>query len=369
MNIERLHAIAVAILNDINNTHADTNLQQIIKALNSQINQPQEPQFQQQVSQHLQTLYTSLSSAPSNEFSPAWKQTLQELDVYDILGTRLAVRIQQICERNQITPSVALEELQKIHSQLTKAKNALDQIVSAFHDLNISAEELELGQCEIGILVPRLAVNNRLKEFGKDLEELDNLFGTFSEVTTGSRPGFEIRSISSSDLSVFLSTAPVVCAAIVLAVDRILGLYQRVLEIRKHHGELKKLGLQSKDLKGVIDSANSIMKDGIEQLTPELLEKYFTNKDQSRRNELENDIRFALNKIAKRIDKGYGVEIRVTPISDVEQEGGESGLSPEDIKHVKEILSISKKMEFLKLEGEPILTLPEYEEKQKDAQE
>ena len=168
MNIERLHAIAVAILDDLDKTKADTNLQQIIEALNNQINQPQEPGFQQQVSQHLQTLYTSLSSAPSNEFSPAWKQTLQELGVYDILGNRLAVQLQQIFERNQITPSLALDELQKIHSQLSNYKNSLDQIISAFKSLKIGAEELELGECELGILIPRFAVNNKLGEFGKD---------------------------------------------------------------------------------------------------------------------------------------------------------------------------------------------------------
>ena len=112
MNIERLHAIAIAIIADINNTKTDSTLQQLVTSLQNQVNQPQSPQFQQQVSQHLTTLYASLANAPSNNFSPAWKQALKELGVHDLLGANLSNHVREIFERNQITPSVAFQELQ-----------------------------------------------------------------------------------------------------------------------------------------------------------------------------------------------------------------------------------------------------------------
>lgn len=359
MNIERLHAIAIAIIDDINTTKTDSTLQQLVTSLQNQVNQPQSPEFQQQVSEHLKTLYASLANAPSNSFSPAWKQALKELRVNDLLGANLSNHVREIFERNQITPSVAFEELQSLHKQLATRKTSLEQVVASFKQLEIGAEELEPGQCEVGILVPRLAINNKLNEFANDLNELNKIFGAFSETTTGTRPGFEIRSISSSDLNVFLEMLPVVAAGIAVAVERVVGLYKQLLEIRKLHGELKNQGVPNKELKGISNHADSIMKDGIEQLITDLLDKYYNNRDKGRRNELATELRFSLSKIAKRIDKGYSLEVRVQPIPEEEQAAEKGEQASEDAEHIQVILAASRNLEFLRLEGEPILTLPE----------
>ncbi len=369
MNTERLHAIAIAVLADINSTNTESTLQQLVKALQNQINRPQEPAFQQQVSEHLKTLYASLENAPSNDFSPTWKQALKELGIHELLGNNLRNQIQKIFERNQITPSVALEELQSLHEQLATRKTSLEQIVASFKQLEIGAEELEPGQCEVGILVPRLAINNRLSEFANDLGELNEIFGSFSELTTGTRPGFEIRSISSSDLNVFLGMHPVVVAGIAVAVERVVALYKQILEIRKLHGELKNQGVPNKELKGVLNHANNMMKEEIEKLIPELLDKYYDNKDKARRNELTTELRFSLNKIAKRIDKGYSVEVRVQPLSEKEQAAGKGEQASKDAEHIQVILAASKNLEFLRLEGEPILTLPESQDSAEEKKE
>lgn len=359
MNIERLHAIAIAVLDDINKTNTDSTLQQIVNALQNQINRPQEPAFQQQVSEHLKTLYASLENAPSNDFSPTWKQALKELNIHGLLGNNLRNQIKEIFERNQITPSIALEELRKLHGQLAARKTSLEQVAASFKQLEIGAEELKAGQCEVGVLVPRLAINNRLNEFADDLDELNKIFAVFSELTTGTRPGFEIRSISSSDFSVFLDMLPVAAAAIAVATERIVSVYKQILEIRKLHGELKNQGVPNKALKDILSHANSRMKEEIEKLIPELLDKYYGNKDKGRRSELTTELHFSLSKIANRIDKGYNVEIRVRPLSEEEQAAKEGEQAPQDAEHIQVILAASKNIEFLKLEGEPILTLPE----------
>ncbi len=369
MNIERLHAIAIAVIDDINKTKADSTLQVLVESLQNQVNEPQSPEFQQQVSQHLTTLNTTLKDAPSNSFSPVWKEALKELGLYDLLGNNLLSRIQEIFQRNQITPSVAFEELQSLYKQLATRKTSLEQVIASLKLLEIGAEELEPGQCEVGILVPRLAIDNKLNEFANDLNELNRIFGAFSELTTGARPGFEIRSISSSELNVFLQMMPVVAASIAVMVERMVGLYKQILEIRKLHGELKNQGIPNKELKGVLNHANNKMKEGIEQLITDLLDKYYANKDKGRRNELTTELRFSLNKIAKRIDKGYSVEVRVQPISDEEQAAKGGGEASEDAEHIQVILAASKNLEFLRLEGEPILTLPESQDNAEEKKE
>jgi hypothetical protein len=365
MNVERLHAITIAVLDDLKKTATESTLSSLVSALQNQINQPQQPDFQKQVSTNLQQLEDVLSSAPSNDFSPAWKQTLKELSISNILGDNLRIRIKDIFERNQITPSVAHQELNEILQEISNCQSSFTQLVSALEKLKIGAEELEAGKCEIGVLLPRIAVQNKLSEFADELKELNGIFNTFSELTTGKRPGFEIRSISSSDFNVFLDMLPITVASAAITIERIIAIYKNILDIRKHHGALKEIGLPDKSLKGVIDYASSIMKEKIEEIVAELLEKYYKQDDGGRRNELATELRFALNKIASRIDKGYSVEVRVNPVPEGEEDESKRKAASKESEHIKSIQSVSKNLEFIKLEGESILSLPESKEEEK----
>ncbi len=356
MNVERLHAIAIAVLDDLKVTGTESILNALIRALQNQINQPQSPEFQKQVSTHYQQLRGKLSAAPSNEFSPAWKQSLEELGINDLFGKNLDIRIQEIFERNKITVAVAHQELSEIHKRLSDCISSLTQVISAFQRMNIGAEVLEAGKCEIGILLPRAAVNNNLSGLVKELKEFNDIFHTFSELTTGKRPGFKIRSLSSSDFNVFLDMLPIVAASAAVAVERIISVYKQILEIRKLNADLRNQGVPDKSLKGVSDYASSIMKEKIEELVEELLQKYYKKGDDGRRNELSNELLFACRKIASRIDKGYSIEVRVKPIP--EENIKQKGASKEN-EYIVSIQKISKNLEFIKLEGEPILSLPE----------
>ena len=63
MNAERLHVIALAIRGDLQETKADKTLEQLVAALQNQVNQPADPRYQQQVSSHVITLYSAFKRA------------------------------------------------------------------------------------------------------------------------------------------------------------------------------------------------------------------------------------------------------------------------------------------------------------------
>src|SRR6266705_4924119 len=137
MNAERLHAIANAIRNDLQTTKAINLLQQLSKALQNQINSPQEPTHQTQVAATLKELTQALETAPSNEFPPTWKQALEELGGADLFGSALASEIRELFSRNQITPAVAQEELDAITKRLESFQESINEIRSGFKKLKI----------------------------------------------------------------------------------------------------------------------------------------------------------------------------------------------------------------------------------------
>lgn len=366
MNAERLHVVAQALRSDLQSTNAEATLQALVQALQNQINQPQQPQFQQQVSKNLTTLLEALSGAPSNEFSPAWRQMVDEMGGADLFGNALKDRLEGIFERNQITPSVALQETQEVHKQVHQFRQALDQLIAAFDHFAIGAEKLEPGQCELGVLVPRAFVGNRLDKFGKELRELNQIFATFAELVTKGRPGLEIRSISSTDLSIFVDLAPEIGACVAIAVERLVTLYKQLLEIRKLRQELKNQGVSAKGLSGVDKHAEEHMENGIAELVEELINKVDEKMDGGRRNELEIDLRFSLRKVANRIDRGFNIEIRAEPVPDEEEAEQEDEERTKSRRYVEAIRASSKILKFMKREGEPILSLPERKSEKED---
>lgn len=360
VNVERLHAIAIALRDDLSRSNVQSHLQQLVSALHNQINQPGQPSYQQQVSQFCENLRSALESPAVNSFSPTWLQVLDEVGAAPMLGLALDEQVTEIFSRNQITPSVALQELQKIFTEIQALSSSIDQMLAAFRQLNIGSEELPVGDCEVGILVPRTFVDNRLDKFSAELSELNQIFGVFAEVATGGRPGFGIRAISSSDLSIFLDAAPVIGACVAVAIERIIALYKQLLEVRKLQGELAKQGVEKDNLKGIEKHANGIMEHGIDKLVKELLEDFHTVDDNARKNELSIELKYALKKIANRVDRGFNIEIRMTePEATAPEADEQDEAAKEATRHHARIAAASKTLQFLKLQGEPILSLTE----------
>jgi len=283
---------------------------------------------------------------------------LDEIDATETIGIRLADRVAEIFSRNQITPSIALQELQQLQAEARSLAESLAGITTSFAKLGIGKEDLEAGECELGVLVPRLFVDNLLGNFADELKDIDRILGVFSELTLGSRPGFEIKTISSSDLSVFLQLTPFVAAAVATAIERIVALYKNLLEVRRLQGQLAEQGVSKENLSGLENHANTIMTQGIEKLAKEIIKEHKSNVDPGRKNELSIELRLVLNQIATRIDRGFNIEVRMAePERASEQDGTSDAETDKLFEQYAKIQDATKSMQFLRLEGEPILRL------------
>jgi hypothetical protein len=129
-----------------------------------------------------------------------------------------------------------------------------------------------------------------------------------------------------------------------------------------------KQGLEKKNLKGIEDHANSLMESGIEDLVKQLLKDFYEKSDNGRKNELIIELRFALTKIANRIDRGFNIDVRMEqPEEDSTQETDETADVKDQVRaklanNYSVIQSASENLQFLKLQGESVLSLPEVNE-------
>lgn len=370
MNVERLHSVAAAIVADFKKTRCVNIVEQLVSALQNMANQPQQPSHQAQVSKAREELAEVLVSSDLNYFSPTLKQVLEEIGVADYIGSDLHAVIEEIISRNAITPSVAHAELNKVLQGLKTIASSAEGFVDACSVFGIGEEVLEPGECEVGVLVPRLFVDNQLDKLGVEIGELDKIFRVFAEITTGSRPGFKVRTVSTTDFSIFIDMAPAVAACVAVSVERMVALYRQLLEIRKLQNGLKEQGLRENDLKGIADYANGHMNNGIDALVKELIDEHCVKADAGRKNELSIELRYTLKKIANRIDRGFNLEVTMAPpAKPVEGKDAVSGKKGDEAKlemYLKTIDGAAEGLQFLKLDGKSILSLSEKEQPAKE---
>jgi len=361
MNVERLHAIARAVKDDLTKTNVETNLQQMINALSQLVNNPQQPQFQQQVAGQREALSKGLRVAPSNDFSPTWRQVLEAIGAASLLGQSILDRIEAVFALNAMTPAVAMQRLQEIMGQLTTMRTAVDQLLSALNVLKIGSEVLEAGECEIGVLIPRAYVHNELPRFISELNEVNEVLGVFDEIVTGSRAPLQINTLSSSDLTIFLAQSSAVGAAVAAAVKFLLDSYKNLLEIRKLHVEMAKQGVPEANLKGIEQHAEGVMDNAIGEIVDKVMKDFCRrDTDQARQNELKIELRLTLDKIANRIDREFNLEVRAGPAKP--QDGQEETKQQE--RDIATISDAARTLQFMKLEGKPLLSLPEKAERE-----
>jgi hypothetical protein len=360
MNAERLHAIVVALRGEIEERDVVKKMEAMVKALRS-LSQQANPSNQQNLAATLKDFYEAVTDTNSDTFSPAWRQILSEIGGSALFGAKLKETVETVIGRNQMTPAVGLEELEKVLTSLEEFSTALDNGASSLNALRIGHEQLAPGECEIGLLIPRRAVKNQLLGLAEELQEIGFILRTFSEVATGKPDDLAIKTISSSDLLVYLQAGIPYATCVAVAIERIVELYKKLLEIRKLRLEMEKLGVPEKNVAEVGEFANKLMEEGIAKVSLEIMQKHHRGKDGERKNELANAVTVSLNMIANRIDAGYNMEVRVEPLA----KGEESSTKEETKQAVATILAASSRMEFLKLEGPPVLRLPEGKEKTK----
>jgi hypothetical protein len=364
MNAERLHAIAVALRQDISATESDTLVSQLAQQLHAQVQSPADPNAQVQAATTRDQLNTNLAGAPSNDFSPAWSQAAEELGVDDLLGDKLRARIEDILGRNEITVESAANELDQIGQRLRDFVTALDQLISAMNFLEVGAETLDPGQFEIGFLFPRKAVDNELAQLGRELVKLHDIVDPFLELGTGSRPDLKVRSVSTSWFQVYLDSPGTTAAAFALAVERIVALYKNLLDIRVAQKTLDDAHAPDAVTAAVTDWTSGLMADGIDEIVEELLEEFGQDIEEGRKHELREALKHALNGMANRVDRGYNLEVRAGELPEPEEDEPED----EDAKRARAVAdAIAAKrnaLQFMNLTGKPILQLPEGDDDQ-----
>ena len=251
------------------NSYAQSSLrlmQSLVNGIQNPAQQAGNPQFQTLLANNLTQLRQVLENSSTDEFSPAWRQIVTDIGGTGLHGTALLERIERAFSANQMTPAAALTEMRQLQEQVSAFSTAITKTVEGLEGLRIEAEDLEPGDAEIGVSIPRELFNSELSQFADELRRFDFVLRIFSEIVTGEFHPSQITVLSSSDLMVFVSALPVIAAAVSHALDKLISTYKGILEVREMHSKLKAQGVSDERLRGIEEHANEAMEKVVEEL-------------------------------------------------------------------------------------------------------
>jgi hypothetical protein len=365
MNAERLHAIARAVQRDLESTQVISLIVQLRDAMNA-LSANQADENAQRVMHDLrENLSASLGAAESTRFPPSWRGQLDELGLMRVTAPQIAERIESAFAGNELAPSVIRDDLTALADELTQAQESLNELLVGLVWLGVPEETLPPGEAEVSVLVPRAAVDNSLEGLGKEFSQLNRTLQPFVELATGSRPPLEIRTISSSDFGLYLRAVPEAAKLVAQTVVYLYIAWEGVMRFRRARDELAP-DFEDDDL-GFLDRK---IESDIEQKIQERAEELIANEahdsiDGERRNELKQDLVFAMNGLSNRIEQGFRVEINVGPPPEIEVDGDELTEAPATQADIAELrntlLELNQQLRNLEAlpGGAPELRLPE----------
>jgi len=355
MNAERLHALVLKVSEELVRTRAVDLLAAISSALQQVVGGQVGP-GQKRLGDAVTEFRNQMTESQVDTWSPAFLELLEEIGYRDFLGQKLLERVNQILASNEITPSLANEQIDAIRRRLEGLREACTAIKAGFETLSISSDTLVPGECEVGVLIPRIAVENDLGELADEFTEIEFIIRTAREIVTGETEQVIVRTISSSDFSVFIAEHAATAAFLAAMVERLLATYKNVLDVRKLHGELAaKMG--KKTLKEVETYAEETMLSGIKKIADDCIKTY-GKKDDPRKNELRNALDVVLRKLADRIDRGFNIEIRIEPLKQDDPTGDASDAERSAHRKYQAVIEgAAKQLEFFHRDGPPILHL------------
>ena len=102
---------------------------------------PAPAQAQQALSEARTQLQRTLSTVPSNDWPPSDREILDEIGISNVIGQTLLDRIEATLAQNQMTPSIALEEIDPIRERLDEGVRHLSSLMKNLEFFGIGRKQ------------------------------------------------------------------------------------------------------------------------------------------------------------------------------------------------------------------------------------
>jgi hypothetical protein len=352
VNTSRLAELVTKLLEDDRRFSLQTTLEQLASALDNLTNTPNHPDFQQQVSSGMHQLRLNLQSLDES-LTPAQFEDIAAMGVTPYFTTALPGGLEALLSSNGITPAVVRDRANELVQQRRQLLTDLTAILAGLARLG-QVEATTNVAVELGFLLPRAMFDNTLPGLADQFKEISRILDTFLEVTTGEPGSIELRQLSTTDPWVLVSMATSGAIAFAQTVDWILAKVKAGLEI-KELAERSKASFSPGLVEQMRAEIQASVKAALEEHAQGVLSQTPIT-DEGRRNELGNQLGWAMRTAYSKIEQGMVVELRLPP-PDAFMVAATDKTAAEREQAYADLSALSHRLQFPKLTGEPLIPI------------
>lgn len=221
MNAERLHEVVIALRQELSATQILTKLETLCGAVEEFANNP-DPSHQEALAGSLAAVRSALDSNASDNFCPAWRRVMSDLQCEGLFGASLKANIDYLVQGHQGNWTVAGKELREGLNRVQAFKTAAEQLNSAFCHFYIGLTDAS------DVILPRVKGDNKFVEFAEELKEIAGILNTLSEVAAGKPNDLALKICSSKNNTVDLAGGDPFEACLTFVISRIFEINSRL---------------------------------------------------------------------------------------------------------------------------------------------
>lgn len=240
------------------------------------------------------------------------RRALESLEGDDLLGARAVARIEKIFTDHMADPAGAAKGFDEVLSSTNELQTRIDQLVSGLGPMveDIEAAELEEGQARLTLVFQGEIDVVTVSDLEKQSEAWRKILSAFARLSGEGEGDLKIQSIGKGSLFLELLGATGLVYAIANGASKVLEVYERVLNIRRHAAELRKLELSNDEIPADLEKeADAVLEQAAGSVAEDLIKQHkLTGKKGV--GEIRNAVSLSLRQIFVFVEKGGILDVR-----------------------------------------------------------
>ncbi len=353
MHLGRFHRAIEQLADDFKTTNHTQLFENLINSLNAIAQNPGNAEQATAYKSHLENFRQVLLRSELNNPRPVLQVMLESIEAEKFIGEQLFNRVMSAISSNPAAPTLAIQELQKLKESTAKFYQHVTTINNSFTDLGVEYENLEHGEGELGILIPREENSSSLKNLSKEFNEWANALASLKELFDPDAGPLQIRTCATTDWMIYLAATLGLLEGVSLCLKKTNEILRELVEGRSLIEQLISKKSNPEAVKLLEEENKTKLSTDIRKLAEELVEQHYKGHDEARKNELKNGVDSALTQIAKKITKGAKIEMKFLPHQrpKVDQGEAEPELTFEQEQEEKLALQLDQEIGLINFTG------------------
>jgi hypothetical protein len=320
MDAGRLLQVVAEFVAEVTSIKLQETLSAVASSLQQSMQVPNQPTHEQNFKDGLSRLRDALNKCQSNSWTPSKRLILEQAGLATATGVGLGEKIAAILTRGSVIRQPILNELHALVQEVQQKIAQATQATSALAQLGVKPARPPAGMAEIGFLLPDAIHTESIEDIGRELKVIDQILRTLAELHGEAVASAVISDINRGSLEVFAVAPYLIARALLDLAERVLNIWQRIIDLRRQQAELEKNQVPA----GVLEVLKAHIDERLTNESAALAHEIVsgtTIQDEGRKNELETQLKYAIKNLAARIDRGAKVEASVLLEASKERSG------------------------------------------------